>query len=197
MRKVFMIMLSLAFYFNAIAQDFTKSYSCVSVQTSMGPQAPPAGMATWIEFYDDYIMVDGINKFTYDGDNYDGTQRYVATRQGPPALNTIGWLVLKDYSAVKQVVQSTMMGMTLQMEYYYNYIGEGSHPAQNMMGGASSSYDYGSDDADEPITCHSCHGSGTCSNCNGSGQYAYSRNGRCGVCKGTGRCAGCSGKGTY
>lgn len=182
-------MLSLAFAFNATAQDFTKSYGCVSVQTSMGPQAPPAGMATWIEFYDDYIMVGGINKFTYDGNNYDGTRRYVATRQGPPALNTIGWLVSKDYSAVKQVVQSTMMGMTLQMEYYYNYIGEGSHPAQNMMGSASS-YSGGGYDSD--YTCSSCMGTRQCKFCSGTGMYEYGQNGRCGVCRGTGRCQACN-----
>ena len=88
-----------------------------------------------------------------------------------------------------------MMGMTLQMEYHFNYIGEGSQPAERMMGASSGQYDY--DDDDEAITCHSCHGSGRCKHCNGSGKYSYARDGRCGVCRGTGRCAGCDGKGFY
>ena len=177
------------------AQEFTKSYGCVGVNTTMGAQAPPVGLATWIEFYDNYIMVMGIERFNYGGTNFDGSRQYWAVRQGQPAMNTVGWLVSKNYSSVKQVVESTMMGMTMQMEYLFNYIGEGSSAAQNMLG--SSSGTMGDYDYDSQITCHSCHGSGLCKHCNGSGRYSYSRDGRCGVCRGTGRCAGCDGKGSY
>ena len=52
-KLLFLVLLSAAFNCKATAQEFTKSYGCVRVLTSMGPQAPPAGMATWIEFYDD------------------------------------------------------------------------------------------------------------------------------------------------
>lgn len=195
-KLLFLVLLSAAFNCKATAQEFTKSYGCVRVLTSMGPQAPPAGMATWIEFYDDYILVMGYEKFVYSTTNFDGSMQFLATKSGPPAMNTIGWVVSEDFSSVKQVVQSNMMGMTMQMEYHFNYIGEGSHAAQNLMGAGSSNYGYDDGD-DEPITCLSCYGSGACSNCNGSGQYAYSRDGRCGVCRGTGRCAGCNGKGIY
>ena len=196
MKKIIIILL-LVFVnqYNVNAQEFTYSYSCTGVATSMGPQAPPPGLATWIEFYDDYILVMGIEKFKYGGKNFDGSIKYMATKQGPPALNTIGWVVNKDYSAVKQVIQSTVMGMTMQMEYRFSYIGEGSEPAQFMMENAGSSYS--DDDDDEPTTCYSCYGNGSCKSCNGSGRDSYMRNGKCGVCRGTGRCVGCNGKGVY
>ena len=119
------------------AQEFTKSYMCTSVITSMGAQVPPAGLATCIEFYDDYIMVMGVDKFTYGGKNPDGSSKYWATRQGPPALNTVGWLVSQDYNTVKQVVQSSVSGMTMEMDYLYSFIGEGCEPAFESMQNAS------------------------------------------------------------
>ena len=194
MKRVLIIILMTLVVSSLSAQNFTKSYSCVSVATSMGPQAPPASLATWIEFYDDYIMVMGMERFRYGGRNPDGSLKYWATKQGMPALNTIGWVVSSNYSSVKQVVQSTMGGMTMQMEYDYNYIGEGEYAAQSMMGGADSG---GWDSDDEPLTCQTCYGSGACKYCNGSGRDPYMRDGRCGVCRGTRRCSGCNGKGTY
>ena len=188
-RVLFIVSLALLTILNAGAQDFTKSYSCVRVLTSMGPQAPPAGMATWIEFYDDYILVGGYEKFVYSTTNFDGSMQFRATKPGPPAMNTIGWVVSKDFSSVKQVIQSSMMGMTMQMEYHFNYIGEGSHAAQNMMGSAPS---YGGGDYDSDYTCSSCGGTRQCKYCNGTGSYEYGRNGRCGVCRGTGRCQACN-----
>lgn len=188
-RVLFIVSLALLTILNAGAQDFTKSYSCVRVLTSMGPQAPPAGMATWIEFYDDYILVGGYEKFVYSTTNFDGSMQFRATKPGPPAMNTIGWVVSKDFSSVKQVIQSSMMGMTMQMEYHFNYIGEGSHAAQNMMGSAPS---YGGGDYDSDYTCSSCGGTKQCKYCNGTGYYEYGRNGRCGVCRGTGRCQACN-----
>ena len=188
-RVLFIVSLALLTIHNASAQDFTKSYGCVSVLTSMGPQAPPVGLATWIEFYDDYILIGGYEEFEYSTTNYDGSKQYVATKQGPPAMNTIGWVVSKDYSTVKQVVQSSMMGMTMQMEYGYRYIGEGSSPAQTMMESSSS---YGGGGYDSDYTCSSCGGTRQCKYCNGTGYYEYGQNGRCGVCRGTGRCQACN-----
>ena len=131
-----LIVLASLFVCKVSAQDFTKSYGCTQVLTTMGVQAPPIGMATWIEFYDDYILVFGREKFVRNGTNPDGSIRYLATRQGMPAMNVIGWVVSRDYSAVKEVIESTMMGMTMQMEYHFTYIGEGSEPAQSMMDNA-------------------------------------------------------------
>lgn len=197
MKKLVLLLTLICFNIaSLLAQEFTLSYGCVGISTSMGPQAPIPGQATWIEFYDDYILVMGYEKFTYGGKNLDGSMKFWATKQGPPAMNTIGWVVSKDYSSANKVVESKMMGMTAQMVYQYQFIGEGSKPAQRMMG--ASSFQHGYDDEDDSsITCHSCHGNGACKYCHGSGRYAYSRDGRCGVCRGTGRCAGCNGKGNY
>ena len=178
------------------AQNFTKSYGAVSCQTSMGMQAAPAGLATYITFYDDYIYYFGVGKCMYTRTNYDGSIVYTPTTQGPPALRTTAILVSKDYSRMQQVQVSTMMGMSMQMVYNYQWIGDGSHAAENLLGSGGSYYG-DDDDDDSPITCHSCQGSGSCKYCYGSGRNQYTRDGRCGVCRGTGRCSGCNGKGHY
>ena len=87
-----------------------------------------------------------------------------------------------------------MMGMTMQMVYNFQWIGDGSRPAERIMSAHAPSFN---NEGDGSITCHSCQGSGMCKYCQGSGRYEYGRNGRCGVCNGTGRCAGCNGKGSY
>ena len=200
MKKIFITILLSIIIVNGIqAQEMTKSYSCVGVMSSMGVQAPPSGMATWIEFYDDYIMVMGVEEFTYGGRNPDGSLKYLATKQGPPALNTIGWVITSDYSNAKQVIQSTVMGMTMQMEYHFSYIGEGSNPAQNMLGSSGYSGGYsGGNSGSSHTQCLSCYGSGSCQACGGTGQ-SMARGGKCHACDrtGNGKCAGCHGKGYY
>ena len=178
-----------------LAQNFTKSYGAVSCQGPTGMTSVPAGMATYVDFYDDYVFVMGNGKFKYYNTNYDGSKVYKAVRQGPPAMNPIAVVIAKNYSAMNLIVQSSMMGMSIQMVYNYQWIGDGSRAAENLMSAGSFSYE-SFDDNNEKITCHSCQGSGLCKYCNGSGRSAYTRDGRCGVCR-NGRCAGCNGKGYY
>lgn len=185
-------MLSLS-AFTLLAQNFTRSYGAVSCCSSTGTMmAAPSGMAAYADFYDDYVMWNGMTKFVFDGTNADGSLRFYPVRKGPTALSTIGLLFSRDYKNVREVQQSSMMGMTIQIWYDYQYLGEGSHAALNLMG---TTPDYG--DTDEPIQCHSCMGSGSCRYCNGTGRNEYTRDGRCGVCRGSRKCAGCNGKGTY
>ena len=174
------------------SQNFTKSYGAVSCQTSTGMQAAPAGLATYIDFYDDYIFFFGVGKCLYTKTNYDGSVLYTPITQGLPALRTVGILISKDYSVMQQIQVSTMMGMSMQMTSNYQWIGDGSHAAENLLG--TGGFQYGNE---SPITCHTCQGSGSCKFCYGSGRNQYSRDGRCGVCRGTGRCSGCNGKGHY
>lgn len=203
----------------AVAQNATFSYGCIGVLTSMGPQTPPAGLTAWIDFYDNYIIVRGVEKFTYGGKNRDGSMRFYATKSGVPALNTIGWVISRDFSTAKQVIESSMMGMTMQMEYNFAMMGEGSGPAQMSMGGgsvpyggggyyggsSSGSYSGGSSGSSVYTKCTSCNGTGVCSGCGGkrgSWQDTGYYTGRdvqswidCGSCRGSGRCPICYGRG--
>ena len=176
------------------AQNSTKSYSAISCQTNMGLRAAPSSYATYVHFYDDYIEFFGVGKCLYTRTNYDGSVLYTPLSQGIPALRTTGILVSADCKKIQQIMLSSMMGMTMQMVYNFEWIGDGSRPAERIMSVRAPSY---SNEGDGSITCHSCQGSGMCKYCQGSGRYANARNGRCGVCIGTGRCAGCDGKGSY
>lgn len=200
MRKIQLLILSMLISiisFDMEAQKFTKSYAVVSCNSSMGPQAPPLNMAIWIDFYDGYLVLNG-NRYRYTTTNWDGSKQYYPVAPGNAALSTIGVLVSSDYSSVREIQQSSMMGITLQISYDYSYIGEGSQPAINYSGAGARSYIYGGgNDSDSAKSCHSCYGSGACKLCGGSGYSQYERNGRCGGCRGTGKCAGCNGKGYY
>lgn len=176
------------------AQKTTKSYSAISCQTNMGLRAAPSGLATYVHFYDDYIEFFGVGKCLYSRTNYDGSVLYTPISQGMPALRTTGILVSADCKNIQQIMLSSMMGMTMQMVYNFQWIGDGSRPAERIMSAHAPSFN---NEGDGSITCHSCQGSGMCKYCQGSGRYEYGRNGRCGVCNGTGRCAGCNGKGSY
>lgn len=169
-------------------QNFSKSYSAVSCYNQMGMQSCPAGMATYIDFYDDCIYVMGVGKCKYSGKNMDGSFRYTPISKGTPVLQTIGVNISSNYQNMQEIQLSTMMGMTMQIVYNYQWIGNGRHAAENLMGTTSGYYN---NDPDGYI-CSSCNGSRQCKFCGGTGAYVYSQNGRCGVCKGTGRCQACN-----
>ncbi|WP_300726195.1 hypothetical protein [uncultured Bacteroides sp.] len=130
--------------------------------TSIGPQAPPMNMATYIDFYDDYIVWNGFQKFVYQQTNWDGSLQFVSMTAGPSALSTVCVMVSSDYSMVREIQQSTMMGMTMQLVYDYSYIGEGAQPAINVSG---SNVLNGSDRSGSNS---SSSGSRVCSRCGGT-----------------------------
>ena len=137
-KKLSCIIIALMCCLYTWAQNFTKSYGAVSCQTSMGLQAAPAGLATYITFYDDYIIYFGVGKCVYTRTNYDGSVVYTPTTQGTPALRTTAILVSKDYSRMQEVQVSTIMGMSMQMVYNYQWIGDGSHAAENLLASGGS-----------------------------------------------------------
>lgn len=175
-----------------------RSYAATSVMGTTGPQPVPT-LAITIEYYNNYFLLNGTEKFIYRTTNYDGSKQYYPAVTGNPTLRTTGILVSKDNSIVRQFTESIMMGVRLELIYDYSYIGDGYEVAQNYMSasacGHSSNNSYGS--SRDWANCSSCNGTGQCKYCGGSGRYEYSKNGRCGVCKGNGRCVGCSGKGGY
>lgn len=185
MKKI-LFFICLIFATIAQAQNFSKSYSAVSCYNQMGMQDCPVGMVTYIDFYDNYIYVMGLGKCNYSGINMDGSLSYTPTVQGSPILRTIGIIISKDYRRMQEIQISSMMGMTMQIVYNYQWIGDGRHAAENMMG-STPDINY-----DEDYTCSSCNGSKRCKFCSGTGRYEYSRNGKCGVCKGTGKCQACN-----
>ena len=195
-KRVFLLSFCVLCCIYAWSQNSTKSYGAVSCQTSMGLRAAPSGLATYIHFYDDYIDFFGVGKCLYTKTNYDGSVLYTPISQGIPALRTVGILVSEDYKMVQQVIVSSMMGMTMQSVYNFQWIGDGTRAAENIMSAHNPQY-YGGSGESSTLTCHSCQGSGMCKYCHGSGRYTYSQNGNCGVCYGTGRCSGCDGKGRY
>lgn len=197
MKKVIILMvIGVMCCLHAWTQNFTKSYSAVSCQTNMGLRSAPSGLATYVSFYDDYIVFFGVGKCLYTRTNYDGSVLYTPISQGMPTLKTTGILVSADYTRIQQIYTSYMMGMTMQMAYNFQWIGDGTQPAERIMSASVPRF-YNENEGDNSITCHSCNGSGMCKYCQGSGRYEYGRNGKCGVCNGTGRCAGCNGKGNY
>ncbi len=189
--------------FSGLSAQVVKSYAAFSCMSSMGPQAIPGKMAMYLTFYDGYIVTMTGEKFSYQATNSDGSRQYYPTSSGNPALSTVGILVSADRTRVREIQQSTMMGMTMQLTYEYQYIGDGSEPAcqyANSGGsynGATGGYSGGySSSSRDWATCSSCRGTGSCKLCGGTGLNAYTRNGRCGGCS-HGKCPACDGKGGY
>lgn len=193
----FIILLFAAFW-NVSAQE-TKSYAASSCMTSLGAQPVPPNMSMCLTFYDNYIVTMSGEKFSYRATNFDGSRQYYPVSAGNPALRTVGILVSADLMRVREVQQSTMMGMTMQLTYEYQYIGEGTEPAYNYSGAAAGGggYSGGSSHSSKDWSqCSSCMGSGNCKLCGGSGKNAYTRDGRCHGCR-HGKCPACDGKGGW
>ena len=125
---------------SAYAQSI-KSYAAVSVVGTTGPQAVPT-LAITIEYYDGYLLLNGVEKFVYRTSNYDGSMQYYPVVTGNPTLRTTGILVAKDYSRFRQCIESIMTGMKMELVYDYSFIGNGYEAAQNYMG-TSGGYDSG------------------------------------------------------
>lgn len=172
-----------------------KGYAVTKVMSSMGSQAVPT-LAIVIEYYDGYLLLNGVEKFVYRTKNYDGSMQYYPEQYGNLALRTTGILVSSDYSIVRQFTQSSFMNMTMELVYDYSFIGDGYEAAQNYMNLFSDGYSESGNTRDWS-NCSSCMGTGRCKYCDGSGQDEYARNGRCGVCRGLGKCVGCDGKGGF
>lgn len=127
-----LILLPLCLYANE--PNIIRSYGLMSVNSSMGPQGPP-NLATYIEFYDNYIMWGSYEKYQYSHTNYDGSIVYVPTFNTPPLLHIENVIFSRDYSQMVQNQSSSAMGMTMYIQYCYSFIGNGRQPASDWMSG--------------------------------------------------------------
>ncbi len=177
------------------AQNFIKSYSAYRCWSPNTGTQNAANIATAVYFYDDHIRTFTGN-FIYSGRNAEDALIYVPELQGSSILSTQMIIISSDFSQMREVQQSSFGGMTIQIIYDFQYIGDGDEPAKKM---ATTNYFLNKDYNDEPssYTCKSCGGTGLCQYCNGTGNPTYSGESVCGICHGTGRCQGCHGKGKY
>ncbi len=187
-------------------QNFVKSYMAYSCWSQKTGSSSCPNLSLIVKFYDDYIQTFN-GKFYYSETTPEGNKCYAPLQQGNPALQTIGMIVSKDYSQVREVQQSTMGGMSIQIIYDYSYLGDGAEPAmqatpQYNYGGGYDSYGSGSGGSSS-LQCSGCGGTGACTGCGGTGamkgEYYYTGGGsyvtNCPVCNGTGRCGVCHGSG--
>ncbi|MBR3831037.1 MAG: hypothetical protein IKJ52_07270 [Muribaculaceae bacterium] len=124
----------LPFCLYASEPNAIRSYGLTTVNSSMGPQGPP-NLATYIEFYDNYILWGGYEKYEYSHTNYDGSIVYTPTFNSPPMLHIENVMFSSDYSQMVQNQSSSAMGMTLYIQYGYVFIGNGRQPASDWMSG--------------------------------------------------------------
>lgn len=192
-KPTILFLIAILFALCADAQNFVKSYSAYRAYNPSTGYQMAANQAMPIYFYDGYIKTSTGGKFVYGGSNLDGSRKYYPTQVGAPILSTQMIIISKDYSQMREIQQSSFGGMTMQIIYDYQYIGDGEEPAQRMMRGYGREYE----DSNSDYTCKSCGGSGDCEYCGGTGKPSYSGETVCGICHGTGRCQGCKGKGKY
>ena len=91
----------LPFCLYASEPNAIRSYGLTTVNSSMGPQGPP-NLAAYIEFYDNYILWGGYEKYEYSHTNYDGSIVYTPTFNSPPILHIENVMFSSDYSQMVQ-----------------------------------------------------------------------------------------------
>lgn len=192
--KKYLLLIFLSLPLLVSAQNFVKSYSAYRCLNPATGYQTAAYMATAVYFYDDYIRTF-TGEFAYYCTNADGSRSYVPTQQGSSLLSTQMITISADYLQMREIQQSSFGGMSMQIIYDYQCIGDGDAPAKNMLNSNSSMYNEGS--GSSSYTCKSCGGTGLCEYCGGSGRPTYSGESFCGICRGTGKCQGCRGKGKY
>lgn len=160
MKKVIFSLVLFILPIFAFAQNAVKSYNFT------GGYCPQTGTYdysmpnySYIEYYDNYLMFNGSDRYNYAGQNPDGSHRFVATKPGAAILRNVGILVSNDMNSVRLISQSSFNGMTLEMWFNYQFVADGKEYALNassaiapIYNGSSSSdrgsSSYGSSDND-------------------------------------------------
>lgn len=106
-----------------------KSYAAVGAMGSTGQPLTPPSLAVTVHYYDGYLLWCGVTKYVYRATNADGSKQYVPVNPGHPGLQSIGIVVSQDYTRLSEYTQSTFMGMSVGCVTYWQFIGDGSEPA--------------------------------------------------------------------
>lgn len=115
-----------------MSYGYTGSYS---PQVGMAYPAGTELAATFIEYYDGYILAPMWGHLVLAQHNYDGSCVYVPTSSaGSPIMTLQGIIVSADRRTIQEVMSSDG-GFGIVLQYYntYSYIGDGASPAEQRM----------------------------------------------------------------